>query len=104
MGGDSNDATYFPHRLLLTNTQFQGFVKLLQMAYQLHFSKTRLSKIGQLGRSLFSLVDPFGIINSVLKLTKDFFHELRDSKGSFEDARLIFLDKNLKSDFHWAQE
>ena len=104
MSGDSNDATDFPHKLLLTNTQFQGFVKLLQMAYQLHFSKTRLSKIGQLGRSLFSLVDLFGIINSVLKVIKDFFHELRDSKGSFEDVGLTFLDKNLKRDFHWVQE
>ena len=26
--GDSNDETSFPHKLLLTNTQFQGFVKI----------------------------------------------------------------------------
>ena len=33
--GNSNDKTNFPHKLLLTNTKFQGFVKLLQMVHQL---------------------------------------------------------------------
>ena len=31
---DSNENN-FPHKLLLTNTQVSGFVKLLQMVYQL---------------------------------------------------------------------
>ena len=33
--GDSNDENDFPHRLLLTNTKFQSFVKLFQMVHQL---------------------------------------------------------------------
>ena len=33
--GDSNDKNNFPHKLLLTNTQVGGFVKLLQIVHQL---------------------------------------------------------------------
>ena len=33
--GDSNDETNFLHKLLLTNTQVWGFVKLLQIVHQL---------------------------------------------------------------------
>ena len=33
--GDSNNENSFPHKLLLTNTQFRGFVKLFQMVHQL---------------------------------------------------------------------
>ena len=32
---DSNDEANFPHKLLLTNTQFQEFVKLFQIINQL---------------------------------------------------------------------
>ena len=33
--GDFNYETNYPHKLLLTNAQFQGFVKLFQIIYQL---------------------------------------------------------------------
>ena len=33
--GDSNDKNNFPHKLLLTNAQVGGFVKLLQIVHQL---------------------------------------------------------------------
>ena len=33
--GDSNDETNFLDKLLLTNTHVAGFIKLLQMVYQL---------------------------------------------------------------------
>ena len=32
---DSNDKNNFPHKLLLTDTRFQGFVMLLQIILQL---------------------------------------------------------------------
>ena len=32
---DFNDKNTFPHKLLLTNTQFQGIIKLLQIILQL---------------------------------------------------------------------
>ena len=32
---DSNEKNNFPHKLLLTNTKFQGLVKLLQTVHQL---------------------------------------------------------------------
>ena len=35
VAGDSNDGNNFPHKLLLHNTQVQGFVKLLQIIPQL---------------------------------------------------------------------
>ena len=33
--GDSNDENNFPYKLLLTNTKFQSFIKLLQIIHQL---------------------------------------------------------------------
>ena len=35
VAGDSNDENHFLHKLLLTNTQFQSFVKLLEMVHKL---------------------------------------------------------------------
>ena len=33
--GDSNDENNFPYKLLLANTKFQSFIKLLQIIHQL---------------------------------------------------------------------
>ena len=45
IGNFNDDETNFPHKLLLTNTQVQGFVNLLKMVHEL----TQLSKMVQLG-------------------------------------------------------
>ena len=49
--GDSNNETNFPHKLLLTNTQIPRICKALVngSSVNIKFSKTRLSKIEQLG-------------------------------------------------------
>ena len=56
--GNSNDEINFPHKLLLTNTKFRGFVKLAQIDHQLinKLSKAQLYKIGQSGRFLGKLL------------------------------------------------
>ena len=70
--GDTNDENNFLHKLLLTNTKFQRFVKLLQIIPQLKLSKTQLHKIGQLGGFLGRLLGPLlknglPLIGNVLK-------------------------------------
>ena len=49
--GDCNDDTNFPHKLLLTNTQFSRFCKAFAngSAANIKLSKTQLSQIGQSG-------------------------------------------------------
>ena len=43
VAGDSNDDSNFPHKLLMTNRKFWGFVKLLQIIPQhKKLSKTQL--------------------------------------------------------------
>ena len=51
MLGDSNNETNFPYKLLLTNTRIPRICKALVngSSVNIKFSKTRLSKIEQLG-------------------------------------------------------
>ena len=76
----SNDETNFSHKLLLTDTQFSKFAKVLQIVQQLiyNFSKTQLSKIIQSGGHIHDNLDLIfnplktakKIINKVDKLSK----------------------------------
>ena len=60
MIGDSNDATNFPHKLLLTNRQVSSIRKVFSnnSSVDIKFSKTQLSKIIQSGGFLGKLLDP----------------------------------------------
>ena len=72
--GDSNNGNSFPHKLLLTNTQFSKLRKTFanNSSADIKFSKTQLQKIeqwggllgrlwGQLAKSIFNIM-PLGLI------------------------------------------
>ena len=56
--GNSNDEIYFPHKLLLTNTQVSRLHKVFanNSAANIKLSKTQLSKIGETGGFLGTLL------------------------------------------------
>ena len=58
--GDSNDETNFPHKFLLTNTQFSKLCEAFasRSLANIKLSKTQLHKIGQLERLLGRLFGP----------------------------------------------
>ena len=60
VAGESNGETNFPHKLLLTNTQVSKICKAfaIGLSANIKFSKTQLSKIGQLGGILRRLLGP----------------------------------------------
>ena len=57
--GGFNDATNFPHKLLLINTQDSRICKAFAngLSANIKFSKNQLSKMVQLSESLFNLMD-----------------------------------------------
>ena len=62
--GDSNNETNFPYKLLLTNTWIPRICKALVngSSVNIKFSKTRLSKIEQLGGFVIWNIPNFGNI------------------------------------------
>ena len=62
--GDSNNETNFPYKLLLTNTRIPRICKALVngSSVNIKFSKTRLSKIEQLGGFVIWNIPNFGNI------------------------------------------
>ena len=70
VGGDSNDETNFPHKLLLTNTQVLRIRKAFanNSSANMKLSKTQLSKIGQSGEFLGRLLGP--LLKTGLSLMK----------------------------------
>ena len=58
--GDSNDENNFPHKLLSPNTQVSRLCKAFAngSSANIKFSKTKLSKIVQLGESIYNIIDP----------------------------------------------
>ena len=62
--GDSNNETNFPYKLLLTNTRIPRICKALVngSSVNIKFSKTRLSKIEQLGGLVIWDITNFGNI------------------------------------------
>ena len=74
MIGDSNDESYFQHKLLLTNRQVLNIRKAFanNTSADIKFSKTQLSKMVQLGEFLGRLLGPLlktglPLIKSVMK-------------------------------------
>ena len=71
VAGDSNDEDNFPHKLLLTNHKFWGFVIFLQVIPQLikNYRKLKLLEIGQSGGFLGRLLGP--LLTTGLPLMKN---------------------------------
>ena len=80
VAGELNDENNFPHKLLLTNTQFSKLRKAFAngSSANIKLSKTQLHKVGQSGGFLGRLLGPllktgFHLIRNVLKsLAKSF--------------------------------
>ena len=80
VAGELNDENNFPHKLLLTNTQFSKLCKAFAngSSANIKLSKTQLHKVGQSGGFLGRLLGPllktgFHLIRNVLKsLAKSF--------------------------------
>ena len=71
MIGDSNDKTYFPHELLLTNRQVANLHKAFgnYLSTDIKLSKTQLSKMIESGGFLGKLLGP--LLNTGLSLIKN---------------------------------
>ena len=70
MIGNSDDETYFPHKLLLTNRQTANLGKAFAnyLSTDIKLSKTQLSKTIQLGRFIGRLLGP--LLKTRLSLLK----------------------------------
>ena len=77
--GDSNDKTNFPHELLLTDRQVSSIRKAFanNSSVDIKFSKTRLSKMIQLGGFLGKLLGP--LLKTGLPLIKNVIKPLAKS-------------------------
>ena len=77
--GNSNDATNFPHKLLLTDTQVSRLCKtfLNGSAANVKLSKTQLSKTVQLVGfpGVFGVPDPVKIMNSLVTPALETYRE-----------------------------
>ena len=73
---DSNDENNFPHKLLLTNTQFSKLRKVFadNSSANIKLSKTQLEKIGQPGGFFGRLLEP--LLKSGLLLMKNLLKSL----------------------------
>ena len=69
----SNDATNFPHKLLLTNTQVsknhKAFANVLSA--NIKFSKTQLSKIQSGEFNILDLINPAEVVNKAANKAKN---------------------------------
>ena len=69
----SNDATNFPHKLLLTNTQVsknhKAFANILSA--NIKFSKTQLSKIQSGEFNILDLINPAEVVNKAANKAKN---------------------------------
>ena len=76
---DSNNETYFPHKILLTNTQVSRLHKAFTngSSANIKLSKNPLSSIGQLGEFLGRLLGP--LLKTVLPLMNNVLKQLAKS-------------------------
>ena len=104
MVSDSNDETYFHHKLLLTDTQVLRLSKAFAngLSAVIKFSKTQLFKMIKLGGflipsvplSLFDSLPPVKMVNSI---ANSYEKELKDmdptalEKNEIIEALMIFL-------------
>ena len=76
--GSSNDETYFPHKLLLTNTQVSKICKAFAngSSANIEFSKTQLSKMIQSGGFVGNFLDLLNLDKSLLLKSDKVFKKL----------------------------
>ena len=76
VNGDSNDENNFPHKLLLTNTQFSKLCKAFANNFtaNIKLSKTQLHKIGQSRGFVSRLLGP--LLKTCFPLMKNVFQPL----------------------------
>ena len=72
--GNSNDKNNFPHKILLTDTQFSKIRKAFEndSSANIKYSKTKFSKIQTGGFNIFDLVNPAELLYKIANKAKVF--------------------------------